>query len=898
MRRLSLGFALLLSACSTGDGSDIGPELEDLPEAVFRVLVRNEQDQGVSNALVGISGSAATAGTGQSGRAGFRNQFSGVRSVRVSAATASASPGDQLASLTVSEQLTGKESFPYAVYLPDLSSSLGLPVTAGPQAAPLTLDDSASSGAIFNIPSASVVGLGAAMSGIVQSGSLASAHLPGLLPAPMLGRKLSSRGVFIGPDTLTVSPGGTLSIPNDLNMPASAAVELWRLDGLSGDWVMVGVGSVDPSGTSLSSGPSMVSMGGLYCFATDILSETVVSGRVVSRTGQVLSGALIQTGQAFTKSGSNGRFTLDPIASVDGQGLARTVDIEIHGGARLRPNHTSVTSALPGPSLDLMDVTLDSKRSTNIRVLVVSQGFPEKSRRFRISSFDSPTAAQGILDANGKVVFEDLEFGRFSFTTARIDKQNSELLLDLEGLDLEEDFHDPIDFELFRGNPEWIEDRSGDGAFTRVLDKLGSGIIRGASVYRLRPGADEFLFNIDEFQDTRVKYAVDDFATAAYSSTTDNRTVISAFSSTKVIEGRVELPLERADRLPLGLYGRHGLLGGTLAGRGSGNTLLLRASRSLVIDDWYNQVFDGLEVGGNYPIKLDPGLSGGSDFIAGVALPAGNLTAVEGDTSAGVFTLQRTWQGRNLMAVQGTILPISLGAPNEANTGFRAQDALLGLDPALSFADLTFDLGVLYPDRQVIDIARDIGGNLTAAGTDVDFLLPDLAGTLAGGEYLVALEGSALSSGATVEQQLLIPLSQPTQLSTGFLDVPDILTPAPGASLPLSGFTVQFVIPPGSFYTFVRLRSETSTEVRDWTVLLPDSVDSFDFRPLPSGPDPLAPGNWTIKVTSVRISPDSPINAFIGSNRYQAVMGRVASMTQAAFEAEAFSSSSISVTIN
>ncbi|MHC5065837.1 MAG: hypothetical protein ACYTG5_17880, partial [Planctomycetota bacterium] len=210
MRKTYTGLAVLLFACSTGSGSDIGPELEELPEEVFRVLVRNEQDQGVSGALVGIGGSGAAAATGQSGRAGFRTQFEGLRSVRVSALAASASPGDQLASLTVSAFLTGREGLPFAIYLPDLSGSVGLPVTAGLQAAPLSLDDSASSGAIFAIPSGSVVGLGSAMTGILQTGSLSSEHVPGVLPQPVVGRKLTSRAVFVGPDTLSLLPGGFL----------------------------------------------------------------------------------------------------------------------------------------------------------------------------------------------------------------------------------------------------------------------------------------------------------------------------------------------------------------------------------------------------------------------------------------------------------------------------------------------------------------------------------------------------------------------------------------------------------------------------------------------------------------------------------------------------------------
>ncbi|MHC5065786.1 MAG: hypothetical protein ACYTG5_17620, partial [Planctomycetota bacterium] len=131
-----------------------------------------------------------------------------------------------------------------------------------------------------------------------------------------------------------------------------------------------------------------------------------------------------------------------------------------------------------------------------------------------------------------------------------------------------------------------------------------------------------------------------------------------------------------------------------------------------------------------------------------------------------------------------------------------------------------------------------------------------------------------------------------------FLDVPTIITPAPGASLPAAGFTVQFVVPPGGFYSFIQLRSETSTEVRDWTVLVPAQVSSFDFRALPFGADPLAPGNWTIKVTSVRIDPLGPLIAIDSSERYQAVVSRVGSMSQANFGAEAFSSTTISVTLN
>jgi len=129
------------------------------------------------------------------------------------------------------------------------------------------------------------------------------------------------------------------------------------------------------------------------------------------------------------------------------------------------------------------------------------------------------------------------------------------------------------------------------------------------------------------------------------------------------------------------------------------------------------------------------------------------------------------------------------------------------------------------------------------------------------------------------------------------LDVPDIVSPLPGAMVSSTGFTVQFTVPISTIYTLVQIRAATGTEVRDWTAVLPASFDSFTFRLLPSqAAQPLAAGlTWTLKVTAARIETGLLVPL---TDVYRRLLQNWVGLGPSEQEVNAYSSTSIQVSTN
>ena len=124
---------LMLTVACQGDGSDIGPKLDRLPDASSMVLVLDDTGRGIAGACVEVEGASTV--TGRSGRGDLLANPRGGRLVTVDAAAASATASDRLASLTFRAEMPSAD-LPFAVYLPDTSMS-GAPMM-GPQLASLS----------------------------------------------------------------------------------------------------------------------------------------------------------------------------------------------------------------------------------------------------------------------------------------------------------------------------------------------------------------------------------------------------------------------------------------------------------------------------------------------------------------------------------------------------------------------------------------------------------------------------------------------------------------------------------------------------------------------------------------------------------------------------------------
>lgn len=894
----SLVLLLTVSACE-GSGSDIGPDIEPpLPNSDYRVLVHDDQGRGVSAALVSVSGIASPTPTGRSGRADVQSVPTGMRLITVDGANASATDTDMLGTLTISAATPDGNQLPYVLNIPDVSQSVGLALNTGVQAVQSTLDDSATSGVIATVPAGTNVTFGTAPTVTLRSGSLQSGHLPGDLPTAPPGARLMGQGAYLAPDGVTFAPGIDLSLPNDLQLAGGAMADLFFLNPATGSWENRGTGTVAGARIVATDPTGAVTQGGLYAFSTTIAQTAGVMGRVIDPDGSAIGGVLVRAGEGQTRTDSNGNFTISDLAAELGDASPRSVTVEFTGGRDLRPSSTSQVAALAGGTVaDLGDIVLDTFSVADVRLMLITRGRQDTEKRMGISANLGPTSSLGIGDCRAQATFEDQEIGQFGWLTSSA--RNTDTVFLSQGLaDLSAD-RLTLDLRIFSSEVGWTRD-PGSGTSAFVVDSLGTGPISGAAVTRGFPPSVQFVGFTNNSGGITLSIGSPDQITAYESTTSGPVTVISAFAMVDPASGRVEIPLERAPAPPVGNFDRNGLVSGDMIGGGSPERRI-RSTRILDRNDWYDSVFLGRNVEGDVPIKVDPALTGGTAFTVGVTATEGNLSGVEGTSSGGDFSLDRMGIQEGLAVQQGDRLLMDLPLNNVANTPFLADNALNNLDPSIPLADLEFDLA-LAQDDLTVDVVRGVGGNMAFNGLDATFTLPSLGGFPAGSEYLLRFGGTSSNAGTTIDQRTVLTLDASTEAGTPgpvvqFMDVPAITSPAPGATVPASGFTVSYTIPISTLYLVVELRSELPTDTRVWTAVLPASISSFEFyTPPASAPNPLEAGRtWTLTVTAARVE-NGPIFGF--TNSYVRMVTNFVGISAAERVVNAFSSSSITITTN
>jgi len=849
--RAAVVLALLaLASCRQGTGSDIGPILERRPTEDWRVLVRDDQGRAVSGATIAVEGIAKRAVTGRSGRAQVLGRPSGRRTITIDATNGSASDSDRLGTLSLTAETGGSDELPFVVFVPDLAASTGLLLPTGVQGAASTLDDTASSGAKVTIDFGATVASGAASTVSIRTGKLSVGHHPPL-PSPALGALLCAGAIAVDPPNLTISPAATLSVQNDLRVTPGNSADVYYLDPTNGSWTALGIATPTDGGARLTA-TGVVTRGGLYAFSTTVGTTTTIDGRVVDFRGAARGGVLVSVGEARSRTGNDGTFVLENVGSTWADGSPRTLGFEAYGGRTLRSARRADSIVLVPGTLSLGDRVLDAPRVGTVRMLQVSRGDRDPGRRMRVSSVYGLSYGISIGDDRGEVTFEEQEIGENSTNTSWILDDNNyhltEATNELQGRD------NDLELRLFtREQPYWQGRPRGTAVYP--LDKFGSGFIGLAQVSRGQAPGQGFVDSTRISRPVTVDFGEFGEVLVSMETASEGRSVVCASAFVDPDSGRSEMPLERALREPIGAFDRHGrVIGSLVGGGGPGTTTKVRATRRLCLDDWFDATWYGRATTGAVPRKLDPEVSGGATFDIGVPAPKGNLVALSGTTSAGIFRLDKLGWEQNLVPVEGNVIARDVALTSRCDTSYTLPAALRNVHAALAASDFTIDLGAELVDGTILDLARAVGGNHVASGEDLVFTLPSLAAAGAS-RWLVTLEASKPVGSKTISQRTFVPVRGTTAPTVTLLGVPDITSPTPGALVPATGFTVSYTVPTGTSYVEVELRSEVTGETRVWHAVVHPSYGSYTFRELSREcAQPLTAGrNWTLTVTAARI---------------------------------------------
>ena len=833
--------ALALVACS-GEGSDVGPSLVDLPTASCKVLVRDDGNRAVSAARVAVAG--ATAVTGRQGRGELFVNPLGSTIVRVDARAATASASDRLASLGAALTIVNAD-LPSVLYLPDTASSAEATIPTGSGQPPTTIDDSARTGAILQLGNGTIVNDGGAASVTLRLGELAREHLPSALPSAPAGAWLTTRGFWIDPPTATFAPAGTLQVPDELALGGGNGV-LFRLDPSTGEWGQVS-GSASSSGGTLQLAGAITG-GGLYVYAVD-RPIAIVRGRVVDTLARPVFGTYVRADSAPTLTVSDGTFSV-LVAGSDGSGAARTIEIELLGGAQWLGTSLSVTSPLLGSGADVGvgDLQLETVPVTNIRVQSIRRGRGEVGRRIASNTALAAVAATGYTDINGQCLLEDIGSGYIGFM-AGFPFDVSRVFIS-ENLTLVRPGRRWQDTFAFYDDRGWFV--GGRSTRTIAVDSIGTGPVQNAAIVRGRTASEGF---VGVTRESGVLFVGRDFsgrATATIRTEHAGLATVSAFTLEQPNGDHLELPLVRQQLVVAGAFDRHGTIAGDLTGFNPARTQQLYASRPLEIDEWFDQRFFDVAPRNVVPARLGGAQPAGT-FRAGIALPQGHVAVAEGAVNSGVFTLTGVGVLLDQVVPQGTLVARNVPIDRPATTAFVAPGALTDFDGAFTAADLRFDLALQQPSGRIADVARAVGGNMTVSGANVTFTLPALTGALAGHAWLVALRAQVSTATTATAQRTLLRLAPSDQLVVPQLPLPTLTAPLDGATVPALGFAVDFTLPAGSMYATIDLRSD-GTEARLWTAVVPPTATQFQYVALPTqAQSPLVAGRtYTLTLTSYR----------------------------------------------
>ncbi len=845
----ALGCGLLVVACGVGDGSDIGPELPEIPDVSCRFVVLDDQSRGVVGATVSVGGTTASGTTGRNGRGDFLAEPRGRRLVRVETENAAATNGDTLRTFQVATSITGRD-LPAPLFAADFPLAASTTLTPGTQPGGVVVTSTI--GSQLQIAGGASVGAPAgAVSIDLRLGDLAAHHLPGDLPQPATGGRLFSRGLWIEPADVTFTPAAVVDIADDLGLGTGQA-RLYRFDPSTGEWTDTSVDGTGLAGRITASGANT---GGLYAFAVDV-AATTVSGRVIAAAtpASSLPDVMVLVDHVKTVTDGNGNFVASGIAATLANGAPRSCVVEAVAGGSWLPVRTSVTAAVVAGTTALADLPLDTVLAGNIRVQQVLRGRAEVFAPARLSSLRGDVALSLTSDAQGQVTFEDVPAEYFGFQDGRA--RDTRDVFYGQAIGFLERGRRWLDAYQFFQQRAWYL----GGRRTRAYasDAFGGGPVYDAAIMQGAVPGEGFA---GETREGGVLFITRDFAgraTATVRTERDGRVLVHAYSIVSPNGEHLELPLQRVLRTPLAAFARHGLLAGTLLGADPGRQHAILATRRLSAQEWWDDVIEGMSLPTTLPLDVDPATTHGP-FVAGVPATGGNLAAIEFTAPGGDKTLQKVAIAADAAPVEGARIARDLALDLVADTTFTLAGALSGADSELALPSLQLALALQQPSGRIVPIVRDLDGNFATSGADVTFTLPELNGTAAGHGWLGLLHGNYVVGNDTLGVGALVSLPRGAAgLSSfpvgtvAFDQFPDIVAPAANATVPADGFTVQFTLPANALHGSIELRNEVTGETRLWQALVPRELTDFAFVRLPNeAVTPLLAGRtWTLTVSA------------------------------------------------
>jgi len=846
-RRL-LFASLLLSAACEGDGSDIGPSLPKIPDESAKVLVFDDENRAVVSATVSVVGSTMSALTGRNGRGDFLARPRGRLLFEVDPTWAAATEGDTLAGYRVALSVVG-DDVPVPLHVPELTDQASAVISAGAQSVSTTVISP--KGGELTVPlGASVSVSGGSKTVRISLGELKAQHLPGDLldggfGLPFSGTRLFGRGFFIGPSDAGFSPGVNLSVPDDLAVTDTASeVQLYRLDEQTGEWELSALATA-VQGRIIVSGA--VTKGGLYAFGTDVAARTV-EGRVVDEAGAPVFNAMVNIDHRYTTTAGDGRFLLEGVPSTLGDGSLRPANLEVHAGATWLP--AIVEQVVPASSalLDVGDVLLDTVRAGNVRVQQVVRARADPFQPARLSTLDGDVALSFMSDESGQVFFEDVPAGFFGFQEGRRrDFRDAFYGQQVGFLSYGQRWLDSYQFLL--GRP-WFQGTRNSRVY--VCDRVGGGPIERAVVVQGDTAEEGYVGETRENGQLFADRAFSERATATCDSARGGSSITHAFTVCRPSSDHLEFPMRRVLRKPLGMFGRHGYVSGTVTGILPGRSHATRVTRRLTRQAYWDAVVDGELISPSYPVDVEI-QSGAPDFRVGLPLAGGNFSLVEVSSSGGKDTLEQAAVRADLREglAEGANMQLADSIPLVPVTSFTLSGSLAGAPTEVEVSTLTLSLGQLVDGAGVVDVARDIGGSVAASGDDLTLGLPPLA---AGHAWLALIGGSVSDAGVVSSHHSMVDVADSVTPNFSFQPFPALTAPAPDAEVSPSGFDVEFSLPPGAIGGKIELRSEGATDddLLVWEAYVRPDQSQFRFVTLPAeAVTPLLAGrDYTLSLTA------------------------------------------------
>lgn len=868
LKRLGMALACTVSlvACK-GDGFDIGPKLEKLPDESFRALVRDDAGRAVVNARATIlAHPGAVVRTRRDGLADWYLRLDGGHVVSIETTGATARQGDLLLGLRYAFDAVASDQLLPVIHLVDVGDSVTLQLDAGPLAAQATL--AALSGARFDLPAGTSIDFGGAVRETLRMGELRHDHLPPLRLVD--GRPaLVSRGVQLHPTTTTFAPGIHLTLPNDLGLAAGAPADLYELDPSDGTWRVLGRGEANGAATEITTIAPVVTRASLLAFAVAAPAVAGFRGRLLESDGlRAIARARVRSNQVVVETDSEGRFELSGVPVVSASGAARPASIAFTGGRTHRPATIERSfDAVSGQLLDVGSLSLDIEGVADLRTLALARGDLQAFVTVGIGSVEHGNGAMGVTLADGTIDFPAIDDRYVGFLATVPDPKDVRRVFSLDGRVFVPSGRRNLDLPLFFATEPWTSDNSG-GAVVIPVDAETGSRLADVYIHRRRANTDEFIEKTFADQEFRAEIAGATEVVASLESSGAGRRIVSAHSADHIDVRRVELPLLRVQRAPIGAFEPFGVLYGDLRSPfqpGSGIPLATQWRARVTgvenTDRWLDAALADRSLAPATPVELDPGLSNGSEFRIGLPSRGAHVSFAWGDYVGGRLEVHALAPLFGVVLAAGTELRY---VPNgrsvlPCNHEFVARGALAGLDASIPPTALRTELAYALGDGRAIEVLRGHDGNLSASGQDAVLRLPPLSPFSSSFHWLAVIGGQTDVGGVVRTQRAVFALDGTDGPANPQLALPEIVTPLHGQQVGVAGFEVRFVAPQGTLYVLLHLRGESAGELRDWKAIVQPELGSFTFRRLPSGPAVLAPGDYTLEVTAVRIG-DGPVH--------------------------------------